>query len=147
MTQVTSVPPWLNKTMKFVLSSPLHGMVSQSTLLISFTGRKSGMTYTTPVSYSQHGDQVLVFTHASWWKNLGSEAPVTLRLRGRELRGLARPEAVDRQAIAIGLAAHLREVPFDARYYGVTFNKNGEPRPEEVEAAVKTVVMIRIRLC
>jgi deazaflavin-dependent oxidoreductase (nitroreductase family) len=133
--------------MKFVLSSPLHGMVSQSTLLISFTGRKSGMTYTTPVSYSQHGDQVLVFTHASWWKNLGSEAPVTLRLRGRELRGLARPEAVDRQAIAIGLAAHLREVPFDARYYGVTFDNNGDPRPEEVEAAVKTVVMIRIRLC
>jgi deazaflavin-dependent oxidoreductase (nitroreductase family) len=133
--------------MKFVLSSPLHGMVSQSTLLISFTGRKSGMTYTTPVSYSQHGDQVLVFTHASWWKNLGSEAPVTLRLRGRELRGLARPEAVDRQAIAIGLAAHLREVPFDARYYGVTFDNNGDPRPEEVEAALKTVVMIRIRLC
>jgi deazaflavin-dependent oxidoreductase (nitroreductase family) len=133
--------------MKFVLSSPLHGMVSQSTLLISFTGRKSGMTYTTPVSYSQHGDQVLVFTHASWWKNLGSEAPVTLRLRGRELRGLARPEAVDRQAIAIGLSAHLQEVPFDARYYGVTFDNNGDPRPEEVEAAVKTVVMIRIRLC
>jgi deazaflavin-dependent oxidoreductase (nitroreductase family) len=133
--------------MKFVLSSPLHGLVSQSTLLISFTGRKSGMTYTTPVSYSQHGDQVLVFTHASWWKNLGSEAPVTLRLRGRELRGLARPEAVDRQAIAIGLAAHLREVPFDARYYGVTFDNNGDPRPEEAEAAVKTVVMIRIRLC
>jgi hypothetical protein len=90
---------------------------------------------------------VLVFTHASWWKKLGSEAPVTLRLRGRELRGLARPEAVDRQAIAIGLAAHLREVPFDARYYGVTFDNNGDPRPEEVEAAVKTVVMIRIRLC
>jgi len=147
MSQATSVPPWLNKTMKFVLGSPLHGMVSQSTLLITFTGRKSGKTYTTPVSYSQLGNQVLVFTHASWWKNLGSAALVTLRLRGRELHGLAQPEASDKVAIAIGLAAHLRDVPFDARYYGVTFDENGNPRPDEVEAAVKTVVMIRIRLC
>jgi len=147
MSQATSVPPLLNKTMKFVLSSPLHGMVSQSTLLITFTGRMSGKAYTTPVSYSQHGNQVLVFTHASWWKNLGSGAPVTLRLRGRELHGLAQPEVSDKRAIAIGLAAHLRAVPFDARYYDVTFNENGNPRTEEVQAAVKTVVMIRIHLC
>ena len=147
MSQVTSVPPWLNKTMKFVLSSPLHGMVSQSTLLITFSGQKSGKTYTTPVSYSLLGNQVLVFTHASWWKNLGSGAPVTLHLRGRELHGLAQPEVSDKRAIAIGLAAHLRAVPFDARYYGVTFDEIGNPRPQEVEAAVKTVVMIRIHLC
>ncbi len=147
MAQVTSVPPWLNQTMKFLLRSPLHGMVSKSTLLITFTGRKSGRKYTTPVDYSQQGDQVLVFTHASWWKNLGSGAPVSLRLRGRNLRGLAQPEATDKCAVALGLAAHLREVPFDARYYGVTFDASGNPRMDEVNAAVKTVVMIRIRLC
>ena len=147
MTQTTAVPPWLNPAMKSILRSPIHGMVSKSTLLITFTGRKTGHTYTTPVDYSQHGDQIYVFTHASWWKNLGRGTPVTLRLRGREVRGLAEPEANDRQAIAIGLAAHLRSVPLDARFYGVTFDKDGNPNAEEVEKAVSTVVMIRIRLC
>jgi deazaflavin-dependent oxidoreductase (nitroreductase family) len=125
----------------------MHGMVSQSVLLITFTGRKSGKTYTTPVSYSQHSDQVYVFTHADWWKNLGGGAPVSLRIQGRELRGLPEPIAEDKQAVAAGLMEHLRKVPSDARYYGVTFDDNGSPRAEEVEKAVQTVVMLRILLC
>ena len=64
--------------MKFMLRSPMHSLVSKSVLLISFTGRKSGKPYTTPVSYSQSGDQVIIFTHAEWWKNLRSDTPVTL---------------------------------------------------------------------
>jgi deazaflavin-dependent oxidoreductase (nitroreductase family) len=133
--------------MKLVLRSPLHGAVSKSVLLITFTGRKSGKTYTTPVSYSQHDGQVYVFTHAAWWKNLRSGAPVTLRIRGRELHGLAAPVAEDKGAIAAGLMAHLRKVPSDARYYGVTFDDQGNPRAEEVAQAVQTVVMIPIQLC
>jgi deazaflavin-dependent oxidoreductase (nitroreductase family) len=124
----------------------VHGAVSKSILLITFTGRKSGKTYTTPVSYSQHGDQVTIFTHADWWKNLRGGAPVTLRIRGRELQGLAEPVAEDKGAVPAGLIAHLRKVPSDARYYGVTFDDHGNPRAEEVEKAVQTVVMIRIRL-
>jgi deazaflavin-dependent oxidoreductase (nitroreductase family) len=122
-------------------------MVSKNILLITFTGRKSGKTYTTPVSYSQHDDQVTIFTHAPWWKNLRSGTPVTLRIRGQEIQGLAEPVAEDKQAIAARLTAHLREVPFDAKYYGVTFNEHKNPRAEEVEKAVQTVVMISVRLC
>jgi deazaflavin-dependent oxidoreductase (nitroreductase family) len=133
--------------MKFVLRSPMHGMVSKMVLLITFTGRKSGKTYTTPVSYSQHDDQVYVFTHADWWKNLRGGAPVTLRIQGRELQGLPEPVAEDKQAVAAGLTAHLQKVRSDARYYGVTFDDNGSPRAEEAEKAAQTVVMLRIRLC
>jgi deazaflavin-dependent oxidoreductase (nitroreductase family) len=133
--------------MKFVLRSPVHGMVSKSLLLITFSGRKSGKTYTTPVSYSQYGDRVYIFTHAGWWKNLRSGAPVTLHIRGRNLRGLAEPVAKDKQTVAAGLTEHLRKVPSDCRFYGVTFDENKNPRAEEVEQAAQTVVMIRIRLC
>jgi deazaflavin-dependent oxidoreductase (nitroreductase family) len=147
MSQTPTVPPVVNKAMKFVLGSPLHGMVSKTVLLITFTGRKSGKTYTTPVSYSQNDDLVTIFTHADWWKNLCGGAPVALQIRGRVFRGLAEPVAEDKQAIAAGLAAHLRKVPSDARYYGVTFDDHGTPRAEEVEKAVQTVVMIRVRLC
>ncbi len=147
MSQPTSVPPIVNQTMKLVLRSPMHGLVSKTTLLITFTGRKSGKTYTTPVSYSQFGDQVYVFTHATWWKNLRRGAPVTLRIRGRELQGLAEPVAEDKQAIAARLTEHLRKVPFDAKFYGVTFDDQGNPRTEQVEQAAQTVVMLRFQLC
>ncbi len=147
MSQTPTVPPIVNSAMRFILRSPMHGMVSNSILLITFTGRKSGRTYSTPVSYSQHDGQVVVFTHATWWKNLRSGTPVTLRIRGRDLQGLPEPVAEDKQAIAAGLAAHLRQVPSDARYYGVTFDDAGIPRAEEVAKAVQSVVMLRIRLC
>jgi deazaflavin-dependent oxidoreductase (nitroreductase family) len=147
MSQTTSVPPFVNQAMKFVLRSPMHSMVSKTVLLITFTGRKSGKTFTTPVSYSQFDDQVTVFTHANWWKNLRSGSPVTLRIRGREFLGLAELVFEDEEAIADRLAVHLRKVPSDARWYGVTFDDHGNPRAEEIGKAVQTVVMIRVQLC
>jgi deazaflavin-dependent oxidoreductase (nitroreductase family) len=146
MSQAPTVPPILNRTMKVILRSPAHAMVSKTILLITFTGRKSGKNYTTPVSYSQNGDQVSIFTHANWWKNLRNGSPVTVRIRGRELQGLAETVAEDKQAVAAGLRAHLRKVPSDARYYGVTFDEQNNPDPVEVEQAAQTVVMVRIQL-
>lgn len=147
MSQATSVPPSVNKAMKFILRSPLHGMVSKSILLITFTGRKSGKTYTTPVSYSQSGNQVTIFTHASWWKNLRTAAPVTLHIQGQDRQGF--PEAIveDKRAISAELAAHLQNVPSDARWYGVTFDENKAPRVEDIAKAVESVVMIHVQLC
>ncbi len=147
MSETPTVPPALNRAMKFILRSPVHGIVSKSVLLITFTGRKSGKSYTTPVSYSQENGQVNIFTHAGWWKNLQGEVPVTLRMRGRELEGLAEPVAEDKVAVGAGLIEHLRKVPSDARYYGVTFDDNNDPRVEEAEKAAQTTVMVRIRLC
>jgi hypothetical protein len=60
---------------------------------------------------------------------------------------VAEPVAEDKQAVAAGLSQHLRKVPSDARYYGVTFDDHRGPRAEEVEKAAQSVVMIRIRLC
>jgi deazaflavin-dependent oxidoreductase (nitroreductase family) len=147
MSQPTTVPPFVNHAMKFVLRSPMHGMVSKNILLITFTGCKSGKAYTTPVCYSQEGDQVYIFTHAKWWKNLCNCTSVTLRLRGREIQGVPEPVVEDKGAIAARLIAHLRRVPSDARYYDVTFDEHSNPRAEEVEKAVQTVVMIRVSLC
>jgi deazaflavin-dependent oxidoreductase (nitroreductase family) len=146
MSETASVSPMLNKTMKLLLRSPLHGVISKYLLLITFTGRKSGKTYTTPVSYAQEDGQVTIFTHANWWKNLRGGAPVSLRLRGRDVQGLAEPFAEDKQEIAEALAAHLRKSPFDARYYDVAIDDNGNPNLEEVERAVQSVTMIRVRL-
>jgi deazaflavin-dependent oxidoreductase (nitroreductase family) len=147
MSQTAIIPPSVNRAMKFLLRSPLHGLVSRSVLLITFTGRKSGKAYTTPVSYSQTGSQVTIFTHAAWWKNLRPGEPVSLRIRGRDVHALPEPVAGDDPAIAVRLAAHLRQVPSDARYYGVTLDKRGNPNRDEVAKAVQSVVMVRFQLC
>lgn len=146
MSETPTIPPIVNNTMKLILRSPLHGMISESILLITFIGRKSGKTYSTPVSYSQYNGQVHIFTHAAWWKNLKGDAPVTLRIRGQDIQGLAKPIAKDKLAIANGLIAHLQKVPSDSRYYDVTFDDQGNPRAEDVEEAVETVVMLCVQL-
>ncbi|MBN2048387.1 MAG: nitroreductase family deazaflavin-dependent oxidoreductase [Anaerolineaceae bacterium] len=146
MSQTAAVPPMLNKTMKFILRSPLHRFSSSYLLLITFKGRKSGTTYTTPVSYSREDDTVTIFTHANWWKNLRGGALVTLRIRGQEVRGIAEPIAEDKTAIAAALTAHLKKSAFDAKFYQVAFDEAGEPIQSDVEEAVKTVVMVRVQI-
>jgi len=147
MSDTPSVPPIVNRLMTLVLRSPVHGVVSKNFLLITFTGRKSGKRYTTPVSYSQEGDLVTIFTHAAWWRNLCGGIPVSVRVRGEEVQGIAEPIAEDKRAVAAGLTAHLRKAPYDAKFYNVTLDDQGNPRAEEVEKAVQTVVMIQVQLC
>lgn len=147
MSQNPTVPPIVNSAMKSILRSPLHSLVSKTVLLITFTGRKSGKTYTTPVSYSQSSREVTIFTHANWWKNLSAGDPVTLRIQGQDVRALPLPVARDKQVIAAGLAEHLRRVPSDAKFYQVTFDARGDPNADEVIKAVQTVVMVRFELC
>lgn len=144
--KTASVPPLMNKMMKFILRSPLHRVLSKYLLLITFKGRKSGKTYTTPVSYSQEGDLITIFTHAHWWKNLLNNPEVTLHLKGRQVHGIASVVDKDKLIIATELVTHLSKAPFDARFYDVTFDEDGTPQADEVKKAVQTVVMIQVAL-
>lgn len=135
-----------NAIMKGILRSPLHGMVSKSILLISFTGRKSGKTYTTPISYSTQGEYIVLVTNGNWWKNLRDGAPVNVRLRGQDRNGFAEAIADDKAAITEGVQRHLEQIPGDAKYYGVSLDANRKPNPEQAARAAQKLIMIRIRL-
>ena len=136
----------MNGSMKLILTSPLHSLVSKSILLIRFTGRKSGKDYATPVSYARESHEILVFTHDKWWKNLVGGAPVSVRLQGRERRGLARPISDDPRAVFAGMQLYFRQVPQDAKFYKVRLEDSGQPNTEDVQRAAQTTIMIRIRL-
>jgi hypothetical protein len=58
-----AVPSIANTIAIRILRSPLNGLLSHNTLLLSFQGRKSGKTYTIPLRYAQEADTVLCFTH------------------------------------------------------------------------------------
>ncbi len=105
MTQTRSqnLPPRLwrlllraqNPFMKWLLRSPFHVVVSRMYLLISFTGRKSGRAYATPVQYAQQGETLYIITSEgyTWWKNLRGGAEVLVHLRGKTYSGHAESSA------------------------------------------------------
>lgn len=104
-----------NPINKAILRSPLHGLMSKSTMLITFRGRKSGKTYTTPVEYHRVGQSITVYSwqNRSWWKNLRGGAPVTLRVRGKDLSGTADIVPASAAEIVAGLQAMYPTFPYD----------------------------------
>ena len=134
---------WYNPIMAFVLRSPLHGMLSKNTLLITSTGRKSGKTYTTPVNYIQVEDGLLVTSYRkrTWWRNLRGGASVTLRLQGKDHQATAEVYEDD-ENVAQYLATYLSKMPQVAKYFNVSLDERGEPNLVEVrQTAVERVIV------
>ncbi len=142
-------PAWLNKVMAGMLRSPLHGIVSEGIMLITVTGRKSGKSYTLPVSYAQEGNDVMCSTDRvgrNWWKNLRGGGDVTLRLRGKNVTGHATVIEDDQEAIADGIRTMLKHVPRDAKYYQVRMDEDKRPFAEDITSSAQHRVIIKIKL-
>jgi len=127
----------MNRFPAMLLRSPLHGFMSKKTLLITFTGRKSGKKYTIPIVYLPEGDAFLMTTDSPWWKSRrgegGAGTPVTLRLEERDYPGVARV-----------LEMMLREYPSYGRFVGL---KSGDHVGRvQIEEIARERVVIRCRL-
>jgi hypothetical protein len=131
--------------MSALLRSPFHGIVSRSVMLLTFTGRKSGKIYTIPISYAREGDLVTSFTSAKWSRNLTGRAPVAVRIKNKEYKGQA-DIVDDKKAVAEGLQVFLSKVRFDARYYQVKFDDDGQPNSEDVLRAAQRCLMVSVQL-
>jgi deazaflavin-dependent oxidoreductase (nitroreductase family) len=135
----------MNKFPALLLRSPLHGLMSGSTLLITFTGRKSGKRYTTPITYLREGDTFLRTTDSPWWKNLCGGAPVTLRVKGREYKGIG--EAVTHEEeVARVLEMMAREFPRYGKYAGIETGPDGQIGRAQLEKVARERVVVRARL-
>ncbi len=53
---------WYNPLVTWLLRSPLRWLMDRNTLLLTYTGRKSGRTYTFPISYAATHDGVRATT-------------------------------------------------------------------------------------
>ncbi len=130
-----------------LLRSPLHRLLSKTVMLVTFTGRKSGKIYTTPISYIQDGNNVTALTHGRWWRNIGKSANVALHIKGRTIQATAEAIAVDKEAIATGIQAVLQRVPRDARFYHVTsFSPDGVADRTQALYGAQDAVMLRFHV-
>lgn len=139
---------WFNPIMRWLLRSPIHFLVSRNMMLMTYTGRKSGKTYTTPMNYLKI--QGVYYTISSrdrvWWRNLRGGAQVTLRLQGEDIPAWA--ECIEDQTEVVkALHLYLKSAPQLARYMNVDMNSQGVPNPKQVEllAADKVIILTRLK--
>jgi hypothetical protein len=78
-----------NKVVAALLRSPLHPLLSGSTDLIRYTGRRSGRRFTTPTQYARDGRDVIILVARpqtkTWWRNFNEGGDLEILLRGHWL--------------------------------------------------------------
>jgi deazaflavin-dependent oxidoreductase (nitroreductase family) len=127
-----------NPPVRWLLRSPLHRVLSNATLLLTYTGRRTGKQHALPVNYVRDGDTLLAVgarDHA-WWRNLRGGVPVTLRLRGRDYQGAATAFEGDAAVAEGGLLTLLRRVPQYRAHWGVALDAHGNPVDQRALARV-----------
>ncbi len=122
--------------------------MSGNTLLLEFTGRKTGRALSTPISYHQVGSTVHCFTTKSfgWWRNLTNGQAVNVVLRGKGFVSTPIVEIADHEEMAVQLGAFLRAVPRDATHAGVALAADGTPDPDDLRHAVPDMVYLQFPL-
>ncbi|NRB38257.1 MAG: hypothetical protein HRU20_07270 [Pseudomonadales bacterium] len=136
----------INPVMKSLLNSPFHPVLSRRIMTVSYTGNKSGKAYSTPVSYYREGDKVYCFTNGVWWRNFRTGADVVLRMKGKDYPGHATVNTESEEEKLDTMMAYFKAIPSDGKFYGVSFDANKDPYPDQVKMASKMVVMITTTL-
>lgn len=85
------VNPWVAA---FAASPRWGRLAGRGIVLLTYTGRRSGRTFTIPVGHKRTGDDVTIGVRMpdrkTWWRNfLGEGAPLSLRLDGADRSGHA----------------------------------------------------------
>jgi hypothetical protein len=84
-----------NSCVMTLRSSPRWGpMISRRLTVVTYVGRRSGQTFSTPVAFRREGDTVTIgvqFPDAKrWWRNFLAEGgPISLQLDGIDCTGHA----------------------------------------------------------
>lgn len=75
-----------NGLVSALLRSPAHRILSRSTALIRYEGRRSRRTITTPVQYARSGDELLILVarHETkkWWRNFVADFDLDVLVEG-----------------------------------------------------------------
>lgn len=137
----------INPIIRMTLRSPLHAIISDSLMLITFTGRKSQRVFTTPVRFLQQSETVWCFTSPDthWWRNLRGGAEVTLRIKGMDKQYHATVVENDPKRVEEMLKIYLEAFPQDAAYHDIDLNKDKSPIAADLERAALISIIVEAK--
>ena len=137
---------YFNPVSRFLLATPLHSLMSSRLMLLRFTGRKTGRSYTTPVSYVEVGDSLLVPGGGAWWKNLERGSQPRVCLRG--VWSTVTPEIIAEPiALAELMQLMLSVNPAIGLFTGIKPGASGRPDAAALERERRRgFVVVRLRL-
>jgi deazaflavin-dependent oxidoreductase (nitroreductase family) len=114
-------------------------------MLLRFTGRKTGRSYTTPVSYVLDGNSLLVPAGGAWWRNLEARPRTSVRLRGA-WRSVT-SEVIREPALADLLLGMIQKNPAIGVLTGIRLSSDGRLDPSALERELRRgFVVVRLRL-
>lgn len=134
--------PIANRFIRAWLCSRWHRPVSSTMMVLAYEGARSGKAYSFPVGYAEDEQGLVTFTRFPWWKNFRKERPVSVRLRGHEVPGIAFAER-DPERVRERFAYYLGCNPHDGKYFGVRVGRDGRADPDELARAAGRLVLIR----
>jgi len=130
---------------RFVLATPLHRIMSSRLMILRFTGRKTGRSYTTPVSYVLDGNSLLVPAGGAWRRNLEAGPRASVRLRGAWRTVTA--EVVREPALADLLLGMIQKNPAIGVFTGIRLRSDGRLDASALERERRRgFVVVRLRL-
>ncbi|GAB1813131.1 hypothetical protein MUNTM_21700 [Mycobacterium sp. MUNTM1] len=83
---VMRAAPVINAPIAALANSRRFGrLINRNITVLTYTGRRSGRTYSIPVAYHRSGGDIVISVNMpdakTWWRNfLGAGGPLTLRL-------------------------------------------------------------------
>lgn len=140
--------PIINFVMKLLVRSPLHFIVSSHILLITFQGRRSGRSFTTPVRYVREGNTVRLFSspQANWWKNLRGGATVSVTIRGRVVACNAIVLETDEDTKLQIFRRYLERFPGDAAYHSLKPSRRVAHSDQTLRSVLDDVAITEVTL-
>jgi len=135
-----------NSFIRFILYSPLHGLLSNNTMLITVTGRKTGRLITTPVNYVRDNNVLWIISKRDrkWWRNLRGGAPVYLNLRGKkDVKGFAEV-ILNPEMVVTKLAHYIQRIPYSARSLGIRMEA-GKPNIDDLARVAREWLIVSIK--
>ncbi|MFN8598396.1 MAG: nitroreductase/quinone reductase family protein [Anaerolineae bacterium] len=139
-------PPGV-RVIKSLYAIGLGPVVGRLVLLLTTTGRKSGLPRTTALQYEEIDGAIYLGsskgTHADWFQNLVANPCVSVRVKARQFSGLAEP-VTDPSRIADFLELRLKRHP---QMVGAIFKAEGlsaAPSRAELETYAHKLAMVII---
>jgi deazaflavin-dependent oxidoreductase (nitroreductase family) len=134
--------------MRFLYRSGLAPVLGRLVLLLTTTGRKSGLPRVTPLQYEEIDGAIYVAsargTRADWFRNILADRCVKVRIKSREFDGLAEP-VTDPCRIADFLELRLRRHPQMVGAILKSAGVSASPSRAELEDYARQLAMVIIR--